>query len=283
MKALVLSGGGARGAYEAGVIAGLHERGETFDIVCGTSIGAINGALCAQRDVDTMARMWQTIGSEHVITYVSQVQVLMDLVEQLEAIVGGPLLRRAASGLRAYADYKKLRPISALLKLMGAVAPNPIETILARILDFSRLKDTALVVSATNVTTNWLDVFSWFPDANRGKEFAAKQDGVGTRQLTAANYAGAIRASAAIPGAFAPVDVASDGQVYSYVDGGVANNTPIGQAIDAGATEVNVIFMDPKATPSIQSLDNLAQVGLACLGIMQQKILELDCWKYAPK
>jgi len=56
----------------------------------------------------------------------------------------------------------------------------------------------------------------------------------------------------------------------------ISQSLPIGQAIDAGATEVTVIFMDPKATPSIQSLDNLAQVGLACLGIMQQKILELD-------
>lgn len=51
MKALILSGGGARGAYEAGAALALlqHER---FDIICGTSIGAINGAFIAQDDAE---------------------------------------------------------------------------------------------------------------------------------------------------------------------------------------------------------------------------------------
>jgi|GEM_PF-6126943 len=45
MKALVLSGGGARGAYEAGLVCGLANAGERFDLVCGTSIGAINASF----------------------------------------------------------------------------------------------------------------------------------------------------------------------------------------------------------------------------------------------
>ena len=51
--ALVLAGGGGRGAYEVGALAALAPalaaRGETLDIIVGTSIGALNGAFFAAR------------------------------------------------------------------------------------------------------------------------------------------------------------------------------------------------------------------------------------------
>jgi len=54
MRALILSGGGARGAYEAGVAVSLLEH-EDFELACGASIGAINGALIAQGDLKERA------------------------------------------------------------------------------------------------------------------------------------------------------------------------------------------------------------------------------------
>ena len=50
--ALVLSGGGSRGAYEAGAWQALTELGIRIDIVTGTSVGAINGAMVAQGDLE---------------------------------------------------------------------------------------------------------------------------------------------------------------------------------------------------------------------------------------
>ena len=47
-RALVLSGGGSRGAYEIGAWQALRELGVRLDAVYGTSIGAINAALVAQ-------------------------------------------------------------------------------------------------------------------------------------------------------------------------------------------------------------------------------------------
>ena len=47
---LVLSGGGSKGAYESGCMKALQELGYHFDIVTGTSIGALNGLLVAQED-----------------------------------------------------------------------------------------------------------------------------------------------------------------------------------------------------------------------------------------
>lgn len=48
--ALVLSGGGSRGAYEIGVWEALIELGIKIDLVTGTSVGSINGAFVAQKD-----------------------------------------------------------------------------------------------------------------------------------------------------------------------------------------------------------------------------------------
>ena len=45
MKALVLSGGGAKGSYQLGVWKALRELNIKFDIITGTSVGALNGAL----------------------------------------------------------------------------------------------------------------------------------------------------------------------------------------------------------------------------------------------
>ena len=51
-KAIVFAGGGAKGAYEAGFIKAIHEAQMDYQIVTGTSIGALNACLLAQKDID---------------------------------------------------------------------------------------------------------------------------------------------------------------------------------------------------------------------------------------
>lgn len=58
---LVLSGGGGRGSYQVGVIKALAERGIKFELVAGTSVGALNGALVAAERVDKMIEIWENI------------------------------------------------------------------------------------------------------------------------------------------------------------------------------------------------------------------------------
>ena len=50
--AIALEGGGARGAYQVGVWRALEEAGIRYNAVSGTSVGAINGALMAMRDLN---------------------------------------------------------------------------------------------------------------------------------------------------------------------------------------------------------------------------------------
>ncbi|HWQ79378.1 MAG TPA: patatin-like phospholipase family protein, partial [Anaerovoracaceae bacterium] len=64
--ALVLGGGGSRGAYEIGVWQALRELGIPIDIVTGTSVGAINGALVAQDAFDLAVSLWKEIDTPMV-------------------------------------------------------------------------------------------------------------------------------------------------------------------------------------------------------------------------
>ena len=62
----VLSGGGARGAYEVGVWQALRELGIKIDIVTGTSVGAINGALVCQGAFDLAVSLWKALETHMV-------------------------------------------------------------------------------------------------------------------------------------------------------------------------------------------------------------------------
>jgi len=65
-RALVLAGGGAKGAYEAGYIKALNELGMEFQIVTGTSIGALNGCLVTQHDEQKLFDLWQNMDISQV-------------------------------------------------------------------------------------------------------------------------------------------------------------------------------------------------------------------------
>lgn len=64
MKAIVFSGGSAKGAYEAGVWKALRQLHIKYDIVTGTSIGAINGMMVVQNDYHKCLDMWKNINSD---------------------------------------------------------------------------------------------------------------------------------------------------------------------------------------------------------------------------
>lgn len=64
--ALVLSGGGAKGAYEAGVAAAFVERGLPIRLVAGSSAGALNAAMIAGGRADRLEGLWRGVTREQV-------------------------------------------------------------------------------------------------------------------------------------------------------------------------------------------------------------------------
>ena len=67
-RALTLCGGGAKGAYEIGAVRALYELGEKFDIITGTSIGALTGAMLVQGDAEQLNRLWEGLSIRSVMT-----------------------------------------------------------------------------------------------------------------------------------------------------------------------------------------------------------------------
>ena len=65
--ALVLSGGGTRGVYQIGVWKALRELKIEYDLIIGSSIGALNAALMAQGDWEEAHRLWMNITLENVV------------------------------------------------------------------------------------------------------------------------------------------------------------------------------------------------------------------------
>ena len=66
--ALVLGGGGAKGAYEIGAIAALEELGIRAGSVYGTSVGALNAAMYAQGDMQAAEALWESLQLKDVIS-----------------------------------------------------------------------------------------------------------------------------------------------------------------------------------------------------------------------
>lgn len=66
--ALVLGGGGAKGAYEVGAIAALDELGIKAGSVFGTSVGALHAAMYAQGSMDAAAALWDNIRLSDVVS-----------------------------------------------------------------------------------------------------------------------------------------------------------------------------------------------------------------------
>ena len=62
--AIVLAGGGSRGAYQLGVWKALREMGVDYQLVTGTSVGALNGTLMVQQDYEKACQVWENITSE---------------------------------------------------------------------------------------------------------------------------------------------------------------------------------------------------------------------------
>ena len=110
-KALVLAGGGARGSYQVGVWRALAELGWRPQIITGTSVGSLNGAMFALDLYETARDMWLTIRSQDV----------MELPEE-------------------NADLSELHRFLTDAVRMGGMDVTPLEEIVERVLDEKALR-----------------------------------------------------------------------------------------------------------------------------------------------
>lgn len=222
---VVLSGGGARGAYEAGVLSwwleDLARDGRPVDLhaICGTSVGAIHAAFLAGalHDPAAAARrltdLWSGLQLDHVLR-IGAAQALS--------------LWRVALGGAAGAGLFDARPLTALV---------------GRSIDWWGLHANvaagrvgALTVTATHVPTGRPVVFLEAPEAQPTPVGTGRRVVVRRAPLTPAH----VLASASIPLIFPPVKVGGD----LYCDGGLRLNTPMGPALRLGSDRLLVVALN---------------------------------------
>lgn len=116
MRALVLPGGGGRGAYQVGVTKAFKEAGIEFDLAFGTSIGGINASLYAQGNQTRLEELWCSIRSKDVFSLPSAHQIgRLVLGHKLGLLDTSPLEEL----LRRELNLQKLRRNRARQKLAG--------------------------------------------------------------------------------------------------------------------------------------------------------------------
>ena len=234
-RGLVLSGGGARGAYEAGVLRYLLEelpvrlgRPARFDIITGASVGAIHACFLAAtahrpaRSGDRLARIWGrlSIGS------------LASL--RTSALLSTPL---RAMGWLVPPGLRGERPLPD--RISGILETGPLEALVRRSVEWRRIGENlaaghldAVSVAATEIATGRVVAFleARDPRAGWGNDPSLVSRPVELRVEHAL-------ASAAIPVLFPAVRV---DQTY-FADGGIRLNTPLAPALRLGADRVLVI------------------------------------------
>ena len=137
-----------------------------------------------------------------------------------------------------------------------------------------------LMVAATNVTLGMPTAFYANCDPTafvRPSHSAQRVAAIEWRAVKAERFAMAILASAALPGLFAPVELEFEQNVCHYADGSLVDNSPIGLAIDAGATDITVVFADPVSTVARSCpQQDVGRMACAVSIFWQQRVLDYE-------
>lgn len=261
---LILTGGGARAAYQAGVLeaiasilrdAGWPASRNPFDIICGTSAGALNATALACRADD----------------FAEGVAKLLSVWLNVTA---GQVYRTDPIGvLRSGARWLSLMSFGWLLRKWHAAPPNslldntPLVGLLHRMLDLPRLDEAlangrlhALAVTASSYTTGHHVTF--YQSAQPCEPWVRSQrlslsDQIGVEHLLA---------SSAIPFVFPAVPLYLSGRLEYCGDGSMRQLAPISPAIHLGASRVLVVGAgrmseSPRHTPPSTRYPSLAQIA----------------------
>jgi len=261
--AVILSGGGASGAYEVGVLKGLFAGDSPVtnylplipDVFAGTSIGAYNASLLvAEIDsrgsgaIDHLEHIWldclpqdNATGHNFIARYRADpfeffnpsfflrnpVQDSLQVADDL-AFFTQDFFNRGLVFFQSSDDIETR--VLKLFDLSILISNEPQERLIHETINFDSIcrSDKVLKIATTNWSTGHLRIFD-------------------NEQLDKEQGPKAILASTAIPGIFPQVEI--EGEYYA--DGGAVMNTPLNLGIDAGADILHVIYLDPdvKAIP----------------------------------
>ena len=222
---LLLQGGGALGAYQAGVYEALLARGVEPGWIAGISIGAINSALIAgnapEHRIDRLREFWELVSAGEGVWAAFWNGLLGEGPSRtwLNQLSAGRILSEGV------ADFFVPRLLPPFLQPWGSAAATswyataPLKATLERLVDFDRINARTMrfSVGAVNVRTG---NFTYFDNETHR---------IGPEH---------VMASGALPPAFPAVEI--DGALYW--DGGLVSNTPLDWVLSARSELDSLIF-----------------------------------------
>lgn len=256
LTGLVLTAGGARGAYQAGVlkrigeVPGLRDRPAPFDIIAGASAGAINGAALAAHGerfheaTEKLASLWAGLTASQV--YRTDLRAL--------AINAGRLVRDAA-----------FAPLFGAGRMQALLDAAPLRALLERELSLPGIRRAveqrrlyALAITATGYHSGKSYTFIQgrprHPLWRKSRRIA----------LPASIGVDHVCASAAIPLVFPPVALSTGGAMAWFGDGAMRLTNPLSPAIRLGAKRVLAIGIRCSASEQqLTETELAAHVGTA--------------------
>lgn len=264
---LVLPGGGARGAYQVGVLKAIAEmspqKKSPFEVVTGVSVGSINAAAVASHSTDfksgmkRMEAMWRHLHA-HDVYRTDFGAVLMNIGHWLSAILLGGLGNE--------------NPISIFDN-------TPLKKLLDQRIDYKAIEEAikqedlrALAVTASGLTSGHAITFFQGQESLVGWERTRR---VGWHETIKTKH---LIASSALPFVFRAQNV---GNEY-FCDGSLRLTAPLSPAIRLGAERILVIGardMGPNPlpeTPSQAELPSLGEIGGYMLDIVFSDNLDSD-------
>ncbi|HEX6703575.1 MAG TPA: patatin-like phospholipase family protein [Albitalea sp.] len=260
---LILTGGGARAAYQVGVldaVATIRRHSDApdanpFPVIAGTSAGAINSTALACRADDFDSAVG---GLVHIWRHFHAEQVYRS--DSFGVIRTGARWLTMMSMGWAIARWRKARPRSLLDN-------SPLDTLLAKLIDVQRLKQVmrdghvqALAVTASSYGSGMhvtfydavADIVPW----TRSQRIAVRCE-IGVPHLLA---------SSAIPFVFPAVPLVMQGHVEYFGDGSMRQSAPISPAVHLGSQRILVVgagrmHEPPGERPNSDEYPNVAQIA----------------------
>ncbi len=237
--ALVLSGGGARGAYEAGVLHYLRTqlppscKNRNFEIICGASVGALNSCFMAstahvpELQGNEIYRLWENVREENI--YKRNLKALFEFLGKNSKGMMMKFLRRSGTESPHFPGFLDTSPFLPFIE--QAIPWKRIgRNIQEGFLD-------AISIVTTNVFTGRLELF-----VQKNEKVPYRGEAIIHNGPIQPVHAAA---SAAIPVIFPSVMIND----VAYTDGGLRLNTPLSPAIHLGADAILVIGLNHRAKP----------------------------------
>ncbi len=220
---LVLQGGGALGAYQAGVFEALAHSWSAPDWVAGISIGAINAALIAgnpaHRRIERLHEFWDLVSSANPMQGFAAIAPLLSPREALNDASAAQVMLFGVPGFFTPRFPPSPFQPRGTLAAISYYDTSRLQQTLERLVDFDLVNSGTMRLSVGAVSVRSGN-FAYFDSA---------------KQSIDARH---IMASGALPPGFAPIEI--DGEYYW--DGGLVSNTPLQYVLDQRGRKPRVVF-----------------------------------------